>query len=238
MGLIEDRRFKEFGAVCVYFDRHGGVSPKPFDSLNTSTNSGDGSRNVLENLKIVKNRVGAEELGMVNQIHSSDIVIYDGKEKEADGIYTDKTRVFLGIKFADCMPIMLMDTKKRIIMAIHAGWRGTLKEISRKGAEILKGLGCNPSDIIVSIGPHICSNCYEVGDDVARLFEPEFYKPARNSGKYLLNLEAINITQLKLAGIRRENISSVGICTFEDANFFSYRRDGVCGRNIGGVMLL
>ncbi len=237
MGFIEDNRFRQFGARCLYFDRKGGVSKEPFDSLNVSKSVGDKEDNVEKNLKIVKKEAKAETLALINQIHSSRIVEYDGTIQDADGIYTDQKGVMVCIKFADCTPIMLLDTRKRIAMAIHAGWRGTQQNISLKAVKLLISLGSKPENILVSIGPHICENCYEVGEEVASLFDSKFYKPT-SSGKFLLNLESASRNQFIQAGVPEKNINSLGICTYENRNFFSYRRDRVCGRNIGGIMLL
>jgi len=236
MGFVEDLRFREFGAKCVYFDRFGGVSPPPFDSLNVSTTVGDKKENVLKNLEIVRETVKADKIALINQIHSNTIVEYDGKIHDADGIFTVKAGVFLGIKFADCTPIMFLDTKNGFIGAIHAGWRGTYLKISAKMVEFFIKKGSNPKDILISIGPHICKNCYEIKDDVAEKFDDRFIK--ESNGRIYLDLSEANIDQLINAGISKENIKDLSICTFEDKRFFSYRRDKTCGRNIGGVMLI
>ncbi|WP_022670618.1 peptidoglycan editing factor PgeF [Hippea alviniae] len=236
MGFIEDLRFREFGARCVYFDRFGGVSPPPFDSLNVSTTVGDKRENVWKNLEIVRETVKADEIALLNQVHSNTIVEYDDKIHDADGIFTDRTGVFLAIKFADCTPIMFLDRKNGFIGAAHAGWRGTHLKISVKMVEFFIEKGSKPEDIIVSIGPHICGNCYEIKDDVAEKFDGRFIK--KSNGRLYLNLSEANINQLINSGIPKGNIKNLSMCTFEDKRFFSYRRDKTCGRNIGGVMLI
>ncbi len=234
MGVVEDKRFERYGAKCLFFDRNGGVSTGHFASLNVSLNVGDKKENVLENIDIVKNYTGCNKLALLNQIHSNKIIEYDGNIYNADGIYTDRKNVFLGIRFADCIPIVLMDKEGDIIMALHAGWRGTKLEISKKGIEIMIEKGIAPDNILVSIGPHICGNCYEIQSDVACNFEDRF-KIFKNNRIYL-NLKEINIEQLIQAGVKKENIDSFNICTYENRNFFSFRRNGVCGRNIGGII--
>ena len=237
MGFVEDTRFGEFGAICVFFDRLGGVSPPPFDSLNVSTSSGDSLENVRKNLEIVKNTIGAQEIFTVNQIHSNVIVPYiPNRTFEADGIFTDKSGVFIGIKTADCLPIALMDTKKKIVMAIHAGWRGTFLNIARRAMAIFRELGSNQKDILVTIGPHICGNCYEVKEDVASKFGDRFI--TRRDNKLFLDLSKANQEQLASESVPKGNIKDLNICTFERKDFFSYRRNGICGRNIGGIMLV
>ncbi len=237
MGFVEDIRFREFGARCVFFDRFGGVSSYPFDSLNVSTSVGDTKENVEKNLEIIKSELNAKHVATLNQIHSNDIVkLSKGEELDADGFYTEKPLVFLGIKFADCLPIVLMDVKKRIIMSIHAGWRGSYLGISKEAVKTFVTLGSNPENIIATIGPHICKNCYEVKEDVTSRF-PERFSAIRK-GKIYLDLSGINIKQLVESGVKRENIIDLNICTFENRDFFSYRRDKICGRNIGGIMLI
>ncbi len=234
MGFIEDKRFLKYNARCIFFDRYNGVSKKPFDSLNLSFNVGDKEDNVIKNLSIIKNTVSAKELGMIKQVHSNVIIEFDNQPHDADGFYTAKNSVFLGIKFADCMPIIMMDTKTGVIMAVHAGWRGSFLNISGNAVKKFKALGSKAEDIIVSVGPHICSNCYEIKQDVAEKF-PGGAVVCKN-GRIFLDLYKINRQQMIEEGIRKENINSVGICTYENKDFFSYRRDKICGRNIGGII--
>ena len=237
MGFVEDIRFREFGARCVFFDRFDGVSSYPFDSLNVSTSVGDTKENVEKNLEIIKSQLNAEHIATLNQIHSNKIVkLSKDKKFEADGFYTEEPLVFLGIKFADCLPIVLMDIKKRIIMAIHAGWRGSFLGISNEAVKTFVNLGSKPKNIIATIGPHICKNCYEIKEDVASKFSESFTTTTK--GKIYLDLSGINIEQLVESGVKRENIVDLNICTFENKDFFSYRRDKICGRNIGGIMLI
>ncbi len=235
MGFIEDKRFSKYNARCLFFDRNGGASKDPFESLNVSFSVGDDKEKVRENLNIISNIVSAEDLALLNQVHSNTIVEYSGNVYDADGFYTTKRKIFLGIRFADCLPIVFMDTKNRIIMSIHAGWRGTLLGISKNAVELFKSFGSKTDDIIVSIGPHICGNCYEIKEDTAIEFNDKFI--THKDGKMFLDMEAVNIEQMVKGGIPKSNIQSFGVCTFENKNFFSYRRDGVCGRNIGGIIL-
>ena len=236
MGFVEDERFRKFDARCVFFDRHGGVSPEPYSSLNFSTTVGDSQENVKNNFSIAKRIVGAKRIKTVNQIHSNRIVEYSENQENADGIFTNKKQVFLAIKFADCLPIALMDVKEKIIMAIHAGWKGTHLKISKMALEQFLVLGCKPENIIISIGPHICKNCYEVKEDVASKFDKKFI--TTKNGKTFLDLSSANKEQFKEMGVPEGNIKDLNICTFENKDFFSYRRERLCGRNMGGIMLV
>lgn len=236
MGFVEDERFREFNARCVFFNRHGGVSPEPFSSLNFSTTVGDSPENVNKNFEIAKNVIAAKEIKTVNQIHSNRIVEYSENKESADGIFTNKRGIFLAIKFADCLPIALMDVREKIVMAIHAGWKGTYLKISKMALEQFISLGCKPENIIITIGPHICKNCYEVKEDVSSKFDNKFI--TTKDGKIFLDLSSANKEQFKEMGVPEENIKDLNICTFENKDFFSYRRDSVCGRNMGGIMLV
>ncbi|HHS48778.1 MAG TPA: peptidoglycan editing factor PgeF [Desulfurella acetivorans] len=234
--IYEDERFRRFGARCVFFDRSGGMSPKPFDSLNVSVSVGDSIENVKRNLEIVKNNLNVDEVAMLNQVHSDKIVEYNGTLAEADGFFTNKKGIFLSIKFADCCPVIFMDVKNKIIASVHSGWRGAYLNISQKMLEKLYSFGAKAEDIIVTLGPHICQNCYEIKDDVASNFDAKFIKIKGNQ-KFLSLSEAI-IDSLVHKGLDMKNIYDMQICTYENENFFSYRRDKLTGRNIGGVYLL
>lgn len=237
MGYIEDKRYLKFGARCIFFNRLGGVSKSPYDSLNVSFNVGDDENSVNANIGTLKETLNAKAVCMINQVHSNKIVFCDDESKveNADGIYIDKENIFYGIKFADCMPVVLFDTKNRIGLCLHAGWRGSKLKIAKKAVKLLKEKGSNPKDIIATFGPHICGQCYEIQDDVASQFESEFIRNCNN--KTYLDLSLINKTQLIEEGVESINIIDMGICTYENNEFFSYRRDKICGRNIGGLIL-
>jgi len=234
--IYEDERFRQFGARCVFFDRSGGVSLKPFDSLNVSVSVGDSLENVKKNIEIIKNNLNIDEVAMLNQVHSDKIVEYDGTVVEADGFFTNKKGVFLSTKFADCCPVIFMDVKNKIIASVHSGWRGAYLNISQKMLEKLYSLGSKVEDIIVTLGPHICQNCYEIKDDVASSFDEKFIKTKRNQ-KFLSLSESI-IDSLVHKGLDVKNIYDMQICTYENEKFFSYRRNKLTGRNIGAVYLL
>ncbi len=234
MGFIEDERYQKFNARCLFFDRLDGTSLSPYDSLNTSFNVQDNQNSVKQNLKIIKNSVNADTLFTINQIHSDTIIEFDGKRHNADGIYTKQRGVFLGIRFADCTPIVFFDKKTKLIAAVHAGWKGSYLKIAQKTVKLFKFYGANPKDILVTIGPHICKKCYEIKSDVAQ----KFLNSSLNfqNGKIYLDLTQENKNQMLQEGIDDKNIYDVNICTFEDKRFFSYRRDRICGRNIGGII--
>lgn len=234
--IYEDERFRNYLARCVFFDRQNGVSQKPFDSLNVSVTVGDVVANVEKNLEIVKNQLNVKKIATLNQVHSDKIIEYDGSLAEADGFFTSQKGIFLSIKFADCCPVIFMDVKNKIIASVHSGWRGASLKIAQKMVEKLYALGSRPQDIIVTLGPHICSGCYEIKEDVASQFDKKYVKRKENS--MFLSLSDAIIDSLLEVDLENENIKNLHICTYESNNFFSYRRDKLTGRNIGGIFLL
>jgi len=158
---------------------------------------------------------------IVKQIHSNLVLLADrpGTIGEGDALVTDLPRLAISIRTADCYPILLADSKKRAVAAIHAGWRGTAAQIVRKTLEKMESeFGTSPGDIYAAIGPGIGVCCYEVGADVSCRFGLE--------GKTHLDLASENRKQLEAAGVPLQNIEALGVCTFCDAErFFSYRRE-------------
>ena len=153
-----------------------------------------------------------------------------------DGIITNEKNLLLCTVEADCVPVYFYDPVKEVIAMVHSGWKGTVQKISEVTIQKMSGeFGCAPADIKVAIGPHICKDCYEVGQDVFDEFAQPFTKDEmqkifsrKNEEKYLLNLqEAVKLTLLK-NGILEKNIIPSSVCTFhsqiEGHSFCSYRR--------------
>lgn len=165
----------------------------------------------------------------VKQIHSgfvldaSDNASSDGKE--GDALISDRTGVAVGVKTADCVPVLLVDPVVRAVAAIHAGWRGTAENIvSSAVSELVARRNSDPQDIRAAIGPSIGVCCYEVSADVARRFGKWIPELENARGHVHLDLPAINQIQLEEAGV--SNIWKSGECTFCAAErFFSFRRE-------------
>ena len=151
---------------------------------------------------------------------------------ECDVLATDAPGVGLIVQTADCVPIGLAG--KRVVAAVHAGWRGSAQNAAASAIEALKELGEDPAAIRVWLGPSIGRCCYEVGGEVAARFAGDFLGPSRD-GRFRLDLAAVNRAQLAAAGVRAENISAHSACTFcGGERFASFRRDGErAGRMIG-----
>jgi len=187
----------------------------------------------------------------VLQVHGSNII--DIKERrdigwdrldraiQADALVTATPSVVLTILTADCVPILLFDKKKRVISAVHAGWRGTADNIIVKTLEYMKkSYHSNPIDIIASIGPAIGECCYEVDSSVASKFKryPQF-TIAKADDKFMLDLKGINREQMIEFGVTDSNIETINLCTScENSKLFSYRKEcGCTGRFISAIML-
>ena len=153
-----------------------------------------------------------------------------------DGLITNEKNLLLCTVEADCVPVYFYEPVKEVIAMVHSGWKGTVQKISEVAIQKMHGdFGCKPQNIMVAIGPHICKDCYEVGQDVFDEFAQAFTKDEmkkifsrKNEEKYLLNLqEAVTLTLLK-NGILEKNIFPTSVCTFhsqiEGHSLCSYRR--------------
>ena len=153
-----------------------------------------------------------------------------------DGLITNEKNLLICTVEADWVPVYFYDPVKEVIAMVHSGWKGTVQKISEVAIQKMRDtFNCTPENIKVAIGPHICKDCYEVGQDVFDEFDRAFAKEEmekifsrKNEEKYLLNLqEAVKLTLLK-NGIQEKNIFTTNICTFhsqiEGYSFCSYRR--------------
>lgn len=163
------------------------------------------------------------QLATLKQIHSARVVAVDraGYAGEGDALVTNTPGVLVGVKTADCVPILLVDPERRAAAAVHAGWRGSAAGILTRAVEAMtRQFGCRPESLLAAIGPAIGECCYEVGPEVAREFGDE------SGGKVHLDLAGINLRQLTLAGVPERNIEVMGLCTFcEPTQFYSFRRE-------------
>ena len=153
-----------------------------------------------------------------------------------DGLITNEKNFLLCTVEADCVPVYFYDPVKEVIAMVHSGWKGTVKKISEVAIKKMRDtFSCDTQNLLVAIGPHICKDCYEVGQDVFEEFRQSFDSQEldkiftrKNQEKYLLNLEqAVKITLVK-NGVPEKNIFSTGVCTLhsqiEGYSFCSYRR--------------
>ena len=198
-----------------------------------------------------------------NQVHKNSIAIVRQKDlgrkfPTTDGLITDLPKVPLAVFVADCPPIFLFDPQRKIVGLLHAGWRSTVANISSRAVEIMSEVfGVKAENVLVAIGPHICKECYRVPwSPVAKAFAECFDSFGREALASIISessqaeaeasqkkfwsvdLARANSYQLQRAGVVPENIEITSICTYEDKNFFSYRRDKAsAGRQMAVIQL-
>jgi hypothetical protein len=240
--------------------RPGGVSPLQDQKvLNLGFTDWDARENVLENRRRFQTAGGAPDLPLITlkQFHSDVIHVFDTAPSEpckGDASITNRPGLLLAVQTADCVPILLVDPKKRAVAAIHAGWRGTLARIVTKTIGLMQmHYATKPSDLLAAIGPSIGPCCYEVGTEVATQFlsqfpdAPGYFDEFRTGDEpnpiqwlnmmppghqpppkgVLLDLRKANRSQLLAAGLRPQNIHTSDLCTACRPDLlFSYRKEG------------
>jgi YfiH family protein len=197
--------------------------------FNMSFSVGDDKNTVRENRSLFFENLGisAENIAYQRQVHEDKIsfVTQGGLIGESDTMITDKPGVGLAVSVADCVPVLLYDPFKKIIAAVHSGWRGTEKKILHKTLDKLKEYGCSVRNLVAYIGPSISKNVYEVGKEVASLFDKKYLE--QEGEKYLLNVSGANLDMLLETGVNKKNIQLSPLCTYAMKDIFhSYRRDG------------
>ena len=212
----------------------GGVSTGFLSSLNFSLTHGDAPENLTENFKRVARalEVPYESITLTDQTHTANVRVIREEDKgkgwakerdyhDIDALVTNFPGICLSVYVADCVPILLVDPKKRAIGAAHSGWRGTVARVGEKTLAVMeREYGCEPSDVIATIGPSIGLSCYEVSEDVimeikkafrSAVWPSLFYK--KENGRYQLDLrKACEVTLLE-AGVCPEHITVSDLCT-------------------------
>ncbi|MFI5145171.1 MAG: peptidoglycan editing factor PgeF [Ignavibacteria bacterium] len=208
--------------------KRGGSNLPPFYN-NLSYKVGDNENTVSSNRHKFFSSLNIDEknLAVPKQVHSPNVQIIEtpGSYPETDALITNKKNLFLSVSVADCYPVLIYDKVKQVIAAVHSGWRGTQKKILTYTLnKIIEQYNCIPNDLIIFIGPGISKNNFEVGEDVALLFD-EKYRIKRN-GKYFIDLREDLADQLSFFHIPAVNIEFNPMCTFGEADYLhSYRRD-------------
>jgi YfiH family protein len=227
--------------------------------LNLSFTDWDTRESVLENRRRFQSALGATDLKLIplKQIHSDVIHLFNTAPSEpckGDASITNRPGLLLAVQTADCVPILLIDPKKRAVAAIHAGWRGTLARVAAKAiGQMQMHFATNPADLLATIGPSIGPCCYEVGTEVVTQFHsqfadaPDWFNEFRtgdepNPIQWLnmmppghqpppknvrLDLKKANRAQLLALGLRLQNIFVSDLCTACRPDLlFSYRKQG------------
>ena len=214
--------------------------------------SADQREQMVSNRNRFKAAVGLPQATLVTakQIHSADVRSIENHEdaqsdpQPGDALTANLSNLLLGIQTADCMPIVLVDTRTRAFAGVHAGWRGTFQEIVVRTVERMQqAYGSRPEDLHAALGPAICAENFEVGPEVLEQFRSKFsYADAlisheQPNGKGHIDLNRCNAQQLIDAGMRPENIYDSALCTVARNDlFFSYRKERGHERYVGRLM--
>jgi polyphenol oxidase len=237
----------------AFFSRDGGVSEGIYAGLNGGIGSNDDPTKVAENRRRMAQHLGVprEHLLTAFQIHSPDVAVASApwdtaSRPRADAIITRTEGLAIGITAADCGPILLVDPNARVIGAAHAGWKGALTGIVESTVEAMEKLGADRANILAAIGPLIRQYSYEVGNEfVERFIEADvenslFFVPAAREGHAMFDLAGLIRMRLENAGVLV--IDDIGIDTYSDQRFFSYRRsvhrkEQDYGRHVHAIVL-
>ncbi len=252
---------EDTGIVAHSFStRMGGVSEGMYATMNFGFMNGDEPAHVMENYRRMAGVLGvcAERMVLAYQTHTTNVrrvtkedagkgIACERDYRDVDGLITDVPGITLVTFFADCVPLYLVDVKNRAIGLSHSGWRGTVKRMGKVTLDRMRdAYGTRPEDVIACIGPSICRECFEVGEEVAqefaRAFRDEyhgelFYK--KKAGKYQLDLWRANQIIFEEAGVLPRNIHTTNICTHCNPDkLFSHRTAGTKRGNLAAFLCL
>ena len=230
-----------------------------YSSVNLCDYVGDDALRVLDARLMLAMQLGVDldDLVMPRQTHSCSVALIDDHSRAADidrqeallegvdGLVTRLPGVVIGVNTADCVPIVLVDESAGVIAVAHAGWRGTVNLIARNVVLGMCQQGAQTDRIQVVMGPSICQDCFEVGDEVVEAFKQAHFdldgivKRNADTGKAHIDLRAANRDVLVAAGVPLDNIVLSQHCSrCEHERFFSARRLGInSGRTFTGVVL-
>ena len=170
--------------------------------------------------------IDAELLTVAGAVHGANVARIDEHQdvvRGVDALVTDRRGVALFATYADCYPIVLWDAERRCVALAHAGWRGTVARVGPAAVKALRDeYDSSPERIKAGIGPGICGRCYEVGEEVASQFDPQFVRKGEGD-RLLLDLAAANRAQLEAEGVGEVHV--LGLCTKETDYLPSHRRN-------------
>tara|TARA_Y100001956_G_C4126070_1_gene190136 strand:- start:3024 stop:3752 length:729 start_codon:yes stop_codon:yes gene_type:complete len=213
--------------------RAGGYSTPPYEGLNLGAHVGDDDKTVMRNRQLLTESANMPSAPVwLNQTHSTVVTEVNQPTNEvlnADGLFTQKSGIVCSAMTADCLPVLLTNVSGTQVAAVHAGWRGLADGIIENALCHFDG------EVMAWIGPAIGSEAFEVGDDVLQAFcsfDPkaeQAFKAKAELGKYLADMNQLVTQRLNKSGVTRVYYSE--LCTYQDSErFYSYRRDGITGR--------
>jgi len=196
--------------------------------------------------------LAATSIRLIRQVHGAQVAVAGRGSSgswdppEADAIVSNDPSVAIGVRVADCAPILIADRRRGVVAAVHAGWRGTVKRVGPAGiAALSREFGSNPLDLVAAIGPCLGQCCGEVGEEVVQAFRDaghadddvaRWFAPGP-SGRPYLDLPTANRDQLAASGIPESQIFDAGLCTRSYPSIFhSYRAAGANAGRMVAVM--
>jgi hypothetical protein len=247
MQIIPSNLISSSQVLTCFTTRHGGVSQKPFDTLNLAFHVNDNTRDVIANHTLLARTLGydVKKLVHMRQIHSDHIVVVNEQfnfdtPPQCDALITNISSLPLMVMSADCTPILIYDPLHHAIGAVHAGRTGALNGILTKTIQkMLEIYGSNPEELHIVLGPSICGSCYEINESIAQEVHTKGYTQSLKykEEKVFLDVNTILIQQLEVLGVKHYEVSPhCTSCSCGD--FFSYR---VCSQytgRIAGVIML
>jgi polyphenol oxidase len=240
--LLDEHRFAHGFSL-----RSGGVSEGRYASLNLGRSVGDDPEHVAENARRFAGEIAVDldRLYEASQVHGRGVVdargpITEVRKREADALVSMDAGVGVGVRTADCVPILIADPRTGVVSAVHAGWRGLVAYVIAAAVQRMHEQGAQPGDLVAAIGPHIRAESFEVGKDVASEIASAAHGVdviVSRGARPHVDLAKVVVAQLVHAGIAKERIDDIGGDTFADAErFFSHRRDaGDTGRHLSAI---
>lgn len=253
IGKIEYLAADGISVPHAFTTRLGGVSEAPLDSMNLAVRLAEREENVEQNYRILGQALGfdPENLVLTRQTHTDLVRVVTGEDRrgclhraypECDGLVTNVPGLALVVFTADCTPILLHDPVTGAVGAVHAGWRGTAKEIAARAVEAMAAaFGTNPAHIRAAIGPNIGPCCFETDADVPESMIHTFGEEAKKwirpqENKYYVNLKELNALSLRRSGVEHVEISPLCTACRQDL-FWSHRRVGNQRGSQGAVIV-
>jgi polyphenol oxidase len=248
--VLRSSKLQQAGFRHGFSLRTGGVSEAPYDSLNLARNLADPG--ALENHRRLAREVGyvPSALYEVSQVHGNVVLGADPhvpaaefRQREGDALWARQRDLAVGIRTADCVPILLASPDSGAVAAVHAGWRGLVAHvISESVAALCAAARVEARTLIAAIGPHISRDAFEVSHEVAQQIaacaahDSQVIVP--RAPRPYVDLARVVCAQLKAAGMAADHIEQVPGCTFQDSqHFFSFRRDGqASGRHLAVIV--
>ncbi len=235
--VLVSKALQEAGFVNGFSTRLGGVSPFPQNDLNLAGFDDDSAENIAENRRrFLGVFEGEYRLTSAWQVHGDSVKTVSTEDdinntlEKHDALISDLEGVLVGVKTADCVPVLIGDPETGSFAAVHAGWRGTADSIVRKAVDSMRmQYGSDPKDLICALGPSAGCDRYEIGHEVIDAFTQKFSATGKilketRPGHALIDLLSANRDQLCESGVKPQNVYAAPFCTMDRTDlFFSYR---------------